>query len=166
MVRTGILLVIGGIAALAAPMFAGSAAMSIIGWIMLVSGIVEFVQFLTSGDAEERTGSLVGGVMTGFVGFVTIRNPAATGDGMLVLVGWFLMGGGLIRAASSIKSRPPQWGWHLASGIIDVGLGVLLWNAVVQQSVGTIGILLGIALIFRGVPRIMAGLAVRKLQTA
>ena len=158
MVVTGALLVIAGLIALASPTVAGAAAMSLLGWIMLFSGIVEFVQFFTSHDAEERSGSLVGGVMTGFVGFVIIGNPAITGDGMLVVIGWFLLGGGLIRVASALKNRARHWVWLLGSGLLDLCLGVLLWKSVVQSSVVVIGAFLGLALIFHGVPRIVAGL--------
>jgi uncharacterized membrane protein HdeD (DUF308 family) len=139
--------------------------MIILGSIMLVSGIVEFLQYFMSDD-EGHSGSLVGGVLTGFVGFVIIRNPAITGDGMLVLLGWFFMGGGLIRVASAIKNHHPGWGWALGGGVLDFGLGVLLWNSVVQGSPSMIGIFIGIALIFRGVPKIAAAMGLKKLQAA
>jgi uncharacterized membrane protein HdeD (DUF308 family) len=42
-------------------------------------------------------------------------------------------------------------------------LGLLLWNAWMGQSLALIGIFVGITLIFRGIPWIMIGLALRKL---
>ncbi len=166
LVAAGVLLMIAGFMALGSPLVAGFATLLLFGWLLLFGGIVEFVQSFRMAGMPGRSLYVIGGLISILAGIVFIRNPAISGDALLMILGAYFLAGGLIRSISSIADRHANWGWSLAGGVVDVVLGLLLWNAMVVQSVAIIGIFVGITLIFRGMPWIVAGLALKRLQKA
>ena len=54
-----------------------------------------------------------------------------------------------------------RWGWMLASGIIDVGLGVLLLAGLPGTALWALGLLVGINLLFGGWALILMALDAR-----
>ena len=54
-------------------------------------------------------------------------------------------------------------GWPLASGVIDLMLGVLIWLEWPASGLWVIGLFVGISLLFRGFNWIALGLALRTL---
>ena len=59
----------------------------------------------------------------------------------------------------------PVWrrGWPLASGVIDLVLGVLIWMELPESALWVIGLYVGINLVFRGVHWIALGLGSKSL---
>ena len=62
--------------------------------------------------------------------------------------------------------RFAAWGWSLASGVIDVVLGMLILLEWPESALWVIGLFVGINLLFRGMNWIALGLALRVLPTA
>jgi uncharacterized membrane protein HdeD (DUF308 family) len=73
------------------------------------------------------------------------------------------MAGGIFKVVAALSYRFAAWGWSLASGIIDVILGVLIWQEWPASALWVIGLFVGINLIFRGFNWIALGLALRSL---
>ena len=61
----------------------------------------------------------------------------------------FLMVGGIFKIVAAVSYRFAAWGWPLVSGIIDVILGVLIWQEWPDSALWVIGLFVGINLIFR-----------------
>jgi uncharacterized membrane protein HdeD (DUF308 family) len=59
-----------------------------------------------------------------------------------------------------------RWGWMLASGIIDVGLAVLLFIGLPGTALWALGLILGINLIFGGWALIFMALHARPASAA
>jgi uncharacterized membrane protein HdeD (DUF308 family) len=78
-----------------------------------------------------------------------------------VLLGVALIVLGTVALGSVVIDRFAAWGWSLAGGIIDVILGVLIWQGWPASSLRVIGLFVGIDLIFRGFNWIALGLALR-----
>ena len=58
----------------------------------------------------------------------------------------------------------PAWAWWLlASGVIDVALGVMIWSELPMSGLTIIGLLVGISLIFRGVSWLMLGFTLKRI---
>ena len=73
------------------------------------------------------------------------------------------------RIVAALSYRFASWGWPLLSGVIDVILGVLIWQEWPASALWVIGLFVGINLLFRGFNWIALGLALRSLprpQTA
>jgi uncharacterized membrane protein HdeD (DUF308 family) len=54
-----------------------------------------------------------------------------------------------------------RWGWMLASGVLDVGLGVLLFAGLPGSALWAVGLIVGINLLFGGWALILMALHAR-----
>ena len=61
---------------------------------------------------------------------------------------------------AALSYRFGAWGWALASGIIDLILGVMIWQEWPASALWVIGLFLGV---FRGINWIALGLALRRI---
>ena len=73
------------------------------------------------------------------------------------------MVGGIFKIVAALSYRFAAWGWPLVSGIIDVILGVMIWQEWPASALWVIGLFLGINLMFRGINWIGLGLSLRAL---
>lgn len=97
------------------------------------------------------------------VGGLFLRAPV---DALLVLtllLACLLLVGGIFRVVAALAYRLTGWGWTLASGVIDVVLGLMIGMDLPASALWVIGLFVGISLLFRGFNWIGLGLAVRSL---
>src|SRR4029077_20317291 len=102
-------------------------------------------------------------VLSIVVGVLFLRAPGGALAALTLLVACFLMVGGLFKIIAAVSYRFAAWGWSLASGIIDLFLGVLIWQEWPASALWVIGLFVGINMIFRGFTWIALGLALRSL---
>ena len=84
---------------------------------------------------------------------------------LTLLVACFLMVGGIFKIVAR-SATGSAWGWALAGGIIDLILGVMIWQDWPASALWVIGLFLGINLVFRGINWIALGLALRSIPPA
>jgi uncharacterized membrane protein HdeD (DUF308 family) len=80
---------------------------------------------------------------------------------LTLLAACFLMVGGIFKIVAALCYRFGAWGWPLASGIIDLILGVMIWQGWPASGLWVLGAFLGLNLVFRGINWIALGLALR-----
>ena len=73
------------------------------------------------------------------------------------------MVGGIFKVVSAVAYRFTAWGWSPAGGIIDLILGLMIWQGWPASSLWVIGLFVGIILILRGFNWIALGLALHSL---
>ena len=103
------------------------------------------------------------------VGLLFLRAPLNALAALTLLLACFLMVDGIFKVVAALAYRFAAWGWSLAGGIIDVILGVMIWQEWPASALWVIGLFVGINLLFRGFNWIALGLALRSLprpQTA
>ena len=81
----------------------------------------------------------------------------------VALLACLLMVNGIFKVVAALGYRIGAWGWPLASGVIDVILGVMIWQGWPASALWVIGLFVGISLLVRGLNRIGLGLALRVL---
>jgi len=86
--------------------------------------------------------------------------------GLTLLVACFLMVGGIFKIVAVISHRFASWFWPLVSGVVDVVLGVMIWQEWPASAFWVIGLFVGINLIFRGFNWVGLGLALRSIPSA
>jgi uncharacterized membrane protein HdeD (DUF308 family) len=97
------------------------------------------------------------------VGFLFLRRPVSTELVMTLLLAALLLVSGVFRIVAALSMRLPYWGWTLASGILNVLLGLLIWAEWPFSGLWVIGLFVGIELIFSGWMWVMIALALRDL---
>ncbi|HSM85430.1 MAG TPA: HdeD family acid-resistance protein [Candidatus Limnocylindrales bacterium] len=160
----GIVMVCLGALALAMTPVATFAAVMVLGWLMVASGVVEMVH----GFSLHRWGGmflhLIGGIVGVLVGLLVVTHPVAGAFGWTLLFASFLTVIGLFRIVGALSLRFANWGWAVFDGCITLGLGILVWAGWPWSGLWFLGVCLGLTLLLRGWSYIMLAFAVRSIR--
>ena len=157
----GILLTCLGIIAMLVPALASFAATVFFGWILLISGVAGLFTTFRGRHLPGFGWSLLSAIVGIVAGILILGWPA---QGVIsltsVLIAFLLVEGAItIFYALEHRTGPTRWGFMLASGIIDVILGLLLFAGLPGTAVWALGLLLGINLFFGGWALILMALS-------
>ena len=130
---------------------------------LLLVGIIQIVVALRA-SAGARGGPLLRGALAGIAGLIVIRHP---GESLLVIalaIGIYLVVSGVLRLLVAFEARSGR-GWLLLGALVDLAIGVILvaWPSF---GVTSLAVLLGIALLVRGVLEAVASFALRSAKNA
>ncbi len=162
-VLLGVGLVVLGTVALGSAVIASLAAAVAIGVLLLLGGVAEAVGAFWCRCWSGFFLELLSGVLSIVVGLLFLRAPVGALAALTLLVACYLMAGGIFKVVAAVAYRFAAWGWSLAGGIIDVILGLMIWQGWPASSLWVIGLFVGINLIFRGFNWIALGLALHSL---
>ena len=162
----GILLVVLGMIALGSSVFMTLATMVIVGWLMIVSGVFQAVHAFTCKGWSGFFIDLLTGLLYIVVGFMIVANPAATAITLTLLIAIVLIFGGVFRIAVALSVRYPNSLWLLLHGVINLILGISIWQQWPFDGLWVIGMFVGIDMIFNGWSLVMLGLAAKNLPAS
>jgi uncharacterized membrane protein HdeD (DUF308 family) len=162
-VLLGVALVVLGTVALGALVIASLAAAIAIGVLILMSGVAETLGAFWCRGWSGFFLHLLAGVLSIVVGILFVLSPGAAAEALTLLIACFLMVGGIFKIVTALSYRFASWGWALASGVLDLVLGILIWMQWPASGLWVIGMFVGISLVFRGFHWIALGLALRAL---
>jgi uncharacterized membrane protein HdeD (DUF308 family) len=147
----GLLLVIAGILALIYPLMTTVAVAVFLGWVLLISGVVQAVSLIGGSKTPDFWLQLISAALSVIVGFLFLRNPAVGVGTLVMLMSVFFMIEGISKTVFSLTIRPfPNWGWVLASGILGILIAILLLTYP-GMTLLLLGILIGVQLISEGI---------------
>lgn len=165
----GIALVILGILAIMAPTIASVAATVLFGWILLLSGVIGLIATLRARAAPGFGWSLLSALVGVVAGVLLLGWPVPGALSLTaVLIAFLLLEGGVsIMYALEHRNAPSgRWGWMLASGVLDVFLGLLLLIGLPGTALWALGLLVGINMLFGGWALILMALHARPAVAA
>ena len=145
------LMILAGILALVYPVVSSVGVVFLLGWLLIISGVVQGISLVDVRNVPHFWLQLVSVVLSVIVGILLLRHP---GEGLLtlalLLIVFFIVEG-ISKVIFSLTVRPfPNWGWVLASGIVGILLALYLWANLPITAVWLLGVLLGIQLICEG----------------
>jgi membrane protein HdeD len=147
----GIALIALGLAAVVAPVVAGSALVIVIGFILLIAGTVPIVRELKAEASKERTIGLILGIITALAGIAVIGHPLFGLKFLTVLLVGYFVAEGVWKTVVSFRYKPaPGWKWLLASGVLSLVLGLLIWSQWPVSGMWAVGVLVGVNLLGTG----------------
>jgi uncharacterized membrane protein HdeD (DUF308 family) len=163
----GVLLVVLGVVAVGAPLLAAVAVNALVGWLIILAGVVHLaLAFRVHGAGSVIWKLLVGLAYLCFGAYVLIHPLLGVASLTLLLASLFLIEG-VLDIVLFVKMRPLHGSsWVLIDGIVTLFLGGLIYAQWPSSSAWAIGTLVGVSLIFSGVARIALSLAVRKATSA
>ena len=149
----GVVLLVLGATAVVLPPIATLAVTILLGWLFLVSGILGLITTFWMRHAPGFWWSLLSAVLGIIVGAVLLASPLTGAFSLtLVLVAFFLVEGAvsIMFALDHKRELSGQWGWMLVSGIIDLGLAIMIFAGLPSTAAWAVGLLVGINMIFGG----------------
>ena len=172
----GVALILLGLLAVAIPSIANENVTGILGWLFLLSGATGLVTTYWARQAPGFLWSLVSALLAIFVGVVLIENKSQdlyggllgwpfhdAGPLRLILVLFFLVEGG-VSIMFGIEHRryfSTRWAFMFASGVVDIVLASIIIFVLPGTSAWTLGLLIGINMIFGGSALVATGLHAR-----
>jgi len=160
----GIVLLVLGVLALAAPAVASIAADIFVGWLFIISGIIGLVATLSSWRTPGGLWGVIGALLALILGVLLAFHPIAGLLSLtLLLIVFFILEGvaQIVLALSHRRLLYRSWGWMLASGIADLALAAIIIAGWPMTAAWALGLIVGVNLITSGVAMITGALAAR-----
>lgn len=161
----GIVLLALGIAAVLIPPLATFAITVLIGWLLLVSGIVGLISTVRMRHAPGFAWSLLSALAAIVAGGVLLAWPLSGALSLTVILTVFLFIEGFASIMLALNHRhgfSARWTLLLVSGIVDLILGGIIFMGLPGTAAWAIGLLVGINLVFGGSTLISMALHARR----
>jgi uncharacterized membrane protein HdeD (DUF308 family) len=165
----GIILLILGILAIVLPPIATIAVEVLVGWLLLMSGVVGLIATLRMRGAPGFWWSLLSAVVGIVAGIVLLGWPLSGALSLTLILTVFLVLEGLVSILYSLEHKRElsgRWGAMLFSGVIDLFLAGIIFAGLPGTAAWAIGLLIGINLVFGGSALIAMALHARKMAPA
>ena len=147
----GIFLMIAGVVALVYPYLASVTLVFLLGWILIISGVLQGIGLIGAKDVPHFWLQLISAVLAVVIGVLLLRNPNAGLVVMTLLLIVFFIMEGISKIIFALNITPfTCWIWVFLSGLIGILLGAYLWANMPLASEVVLGVLLGIQLIVEG----------------
>ena len=158
----GVLLIIAGILAVWEPAIAALAAEFLLAWLFVFAGCVQIVYALHQRGEPGFRLKLLSAVLTLLLGIFMLLRPGLGIASFALLVGGFLLASGVSSVMLAFHLKPKSgWGWVLFDGALSIVIALMIASGWPQSSIGFVGVLVGVVMIYGGVWRIMLGRALR-----
>jgi uncharacterized membrane protein HdeD (DUF308 family) len=162
----GIILFILGILAIVVPPIATIAVEVLIGWLILMSGIVGLISTLRTRGAPGFGWSLLSAVIGIVAGVVLLAWPLSGAFSLTLILTVFLILEGVVSILYALEHKRElsgRWGMMLFSGLVDLFLAGIIFAGLPGTAAWAIGLLVGINLLFGGSALISMALHARNM---
>ena len=162
----GIILWILGLLAIVVPAVATIAVAVLIGWLLLVSGVVGLIATLRMRSAPGFGWSLISAILGIVAGIVLLRWPLSGAFSLTLILTLFLAIEGVVSilfALDHTREFSGRWGMMLFSGVVDLLLAGVIFAGLPGTAAWAIGLLVGINLLFGGTALIAMALHARNI---
>ena len=166
-VALGVVYLIAGFIALGSVVMATVASVFVVGIMMIVAGVAEVINaFQVKTWGKFLLWALLGALYI-VAGFVTFENPLLAAALLTLILGIALIASGIMQIilAFGMKEEMP-WIWIAISGVITLLLGLIVVSHWPVSSLYTLGIFLGVNLVFAGAGWVGLGLGLRQRAAA
>jgi uncharacterized membrane protein HdeD (DUF308 family) len=161
----GIVMVFLGTVALVIMPAATLGTILVMGWLLVISGIMETIHSFRVRRWGGLFLHLIGGVLGVLVGLLVVTHPVAGAAAWTLLFASFFTVIGMFRLVAALTLKFANWGWAVFDGVVTLALGVLLWVDWPWSGLWFLGLAVGVSLILRGWAYVMFALAIRNLAT-
>jgi uncharacterized membrane protein HdeD (DUF308 family) len=165
----GIVLLILGLLAIVIPPIATIAVEVLIGWLLLMSGIVGLIATFRTRSAPGFWWSLLSAVLGIVAGIVLLGWPLSGAVSLTLILTVFLALEGVASIFFALEHKRElsgRWGMMLVSGVIDLCLAGIIFAGLPGTAAWAIGLLIGINLVFGGSALIAMALHARQTAPA
>ncbi|WP_422003289.1 HdeD family acid-resistance protein [Reyranella sp.] len=166
-VALGIIFMIAGVIALGSIVMSTVTTVFIVGIMMIVAGVTEIATAFSVKDWGKFALWMLLGLLYVAAGIICFFHPFEAATIITLMLGIALIIGGVVRGilAWNVREAGNPWGWAAISALITLLLGLMIVAKWPYSSIYTLGIFLGIDLIFIGSAWLSIGLALKRRAT-
>jgi uncharacterized membrane protein HdeD (DUF308 family) len=147
----GGVMVLAGVLALIFPALASAGLLTLLGWLLILSGAVEIISLFGATKVPYFWLQLVTVTLQIIVGLLLISHPEAGLVAVTFLMLVLFLVGGITRVVFALMIRPMNdWVWVLVSGLVAIGCALVLFADLPEAASWLLGVLLGVQLIAIG----------------
>jgi uncharacterized membrane protein HdeD (DUF308 family) len=160
----GVILVLLGLAAIILPQLASVAIEILLGWLLLMSGIVGLWSTFAARHAPGFGWSLLSAAAAIVAGIVLLSWPLSGVVTLTLILSAFLCLEGIVSVFYALAHRRElsgRWGMLLFSGAVDLLLAGLIFSGLPASAGWAIGVLVGINLLMGGIALVTMALHAR-----
>lgn len=159
----GIAMVVIGVLAIFFPFIATLTVEVMIGWLLLLAGVVT----IGSSFSIEGTGAFFGSLLLGLLyvglGIYFLTHPGVGIVVLTIVLAALLMVEGAVQLAFSFEMRKQGgWFWMLLSGLVSIAAGILIAAGLPGTSLFALGLLVGVSFLSTGLSFIFISQAIPK----
>ncbi len=163
-IALSILLIVAGFLTITIPQIAGIAVNLMVGWLLIFSGAVHIVYSWQTRSKGGLVWEILLGLVYALIGGYLLAYPALGLVSLTLGLAFYLFAEAVLELVMSYTLRPvPGSGWLLFDGIITLILAVMIWRTWPSNADWVLGTLVGISMVFSGIPRLVISLAARRL---
>lgn len=140
------------------------ASMYFFGGVLLAAAAIECINAVMVGKWSGFFLHLLAVLLFAVTGFLLMRYPATSAEGITVLMAAFFFVGGIFEMIAPLFMGLPDAGWHVLNGAIAVLLGILLLVQWPFSGLWAIGMFVGIDLLFRGITWTVFAFGLRSIE--
>lgn len=156
-------MVAAGVLALIFPAFASAGVLALLGWLLVISGVVQVISLWGATQVPYFWLQLVTLALEILVGYLLITRPEAGLVAVTFLMLVLFLISGIARVVFALMIRPMEdWIWVLASGFVAIACAGILFASLPEAATWLLGVLLGIELIAIGGAQGLLAWRVRK----
>ena len=162
----GILMIIGGLVALANPLAATLTAEQIAAWIFIIAGLLQLLGVLLDKQWSSRLWALLLSLACFWLGVSLLANPLAGVLALTFVVALGFLVSGVAKLIFGFKIRTTPYFWPaILSGAISLVLALMIFSNFPQSAAVLLGVLLSIELLVSGSTMAAFALLLRNLKT-
>jgi uncharacterized membrane protein HdeD (DUF308 family) len=152
-----------GILGVILPSVVGLAVAVLIGWLLIVSGILHLIFAWSAGRATAVIWEVLVGLVYLAIGFYILARPVVGLAGVTLGLGAYLFAEAILEFIQWLQLRTlPGGGWLLFDGIISLIIALMIWATWPSNIGWVLGTLVGVTMFVRGISRLAISLAVRR----
>lgn len=158
----GIVLIIGGLFAIAAPLASSIAVALVLAIVLAVGGVVQIFQAFKVQSWSGFFWQLIVGLAALLGGIAVYAHPMVGTLALTLVVAIVFLVQGIFQLLLGLKLRPRDgWGWIIAAGVISLLAALMIFTRFPVSGTYVLGILAGISITFNGWSYIAIALAAK-----
>jgi uncharacterized membrane protein HdeD (DUF308 family) len=163
-VATGIVSLVFGVVTLLHVVEATLISMMFLGALLLVTGIFQFFQAVSTRAWSGFFLHALIGILYGAVGFLMLTHPGLSAMSLTPMIAALAITAGLFRMAAAFSLFAPHAGWTALNGLLSLLLGLYVWWTWPVSSFFLLGVIIGVELLINSVPLLQLGMQLRLMD--
>ena len=163
----GIIVLILGLLAIAAPLAAGTAVSTMVAILLVAAGVVRMLWAFKAGSFGKGALALLLGGLTLGVGIVLLARPLVILASLALILAVYFLLDGISEIVCAFRVKPAKgWGFMVFGGALSILLSALIWSQWPLSGAWAVGVLVGVRLVFAGTAMIALGSAIGTVRDA